>query len=130
MKRILVFLVAGMAFAQEDRPYRISGGFKIGGPVDHPAKSSFVTGTILTESRWTGGPTADFSLPASFAIGFEALYRNRQEDFGGIANLFTGLSPFQVNSRRNTNSWDLPLLLKLAGGSGAAVFDGRVSMVA
>ena len=84
MNRILLFLVAGLAFAQEDRPYRVSGGFKIGAPVDRPATSSFVTGTILTESRWTGGPTAEFRLPARFAIGFEALYRNRQEDFGGI----------------------------------------------
>jgi len=93
MNRSLVFLVAGLAFAQEDRPYRISGGFKIGAPVNRPATSRFVTGTILTESRWTGGPTAEFSLPSRFAIGFEALYRNRQEDFGGIANLATGFRP-------------------------------------
>lgn len=108
---ILSWFVAS-AFAQDDRPYRISAGFKIGAPVDQPALLSFPTGTTLKESRWTGGPTVEFSLPGRFAIAFETLYRNRQEDYGGIANLATGFSPFQVNSRRSTNTWDLPLLLK------------------
>ncbi len=113
MNRILTLsFFAGLAFAQDDRPYRVSGGFKFGAPVDQPTASAFPSGTTLKESRWTGGPTAEFSLPGRFAIAFEALYRNRQEDFGGIAILSTGFSPFQVNSRRNTNTWDLPLLLK------------------
>lgn len=115
MNRILLLLglLTGVAFSQDDRPYRFSGGFKIGAPVDQPTTGFFFpNGTTLQESRWTGGPTAEFRLPWRFAVAFEALYRNRQENNSGIANLAPGFSPFQVNSVRNTNTWDLPLLLK------------------
>ncbi|MBY0505293.1 MAG: PorT family protein [Bryobacteraceae bacterium] len=113
MQRIILFslLFASLAHAQWDQPFRISGGFKLGAPVDQPAQD-FFSGRTIQESRWTGGPTVELSLPGRFAIAFEALYRNRRENSSGIANLATGFSPFQVNGKRNTNTWDLPLLLK------------------
>jgi len=72
---LLIPLAAFGLFAQPEQPFSFSAGVKVGAPINDMSSRSSLYGPA-TQSRWTGGPTVEFHLPAHFSIEFDALYRN------------------------------------------------------
>jgi hypothetical protein len=106
MRSIIVFLsLAGLASAQI-----VTFGGKVGVPVTAawPFHSS---GQYADTGRWTAGPTAEFRLPARLSIEIDGLFRQYRviTDFPiGVPGLAASL----VETKRDTNAWDFPVLLK------------------
>lgn len=65
----------------------------------------------LTESkRYVLGPTAELSLPGSFAIEIDALYR--RQGYQATLNLGSPEQNVLTSERERANSWEFPILLK------------------
>lgn len=107
---LLTLSVSGL-FAQPTPVGWISGGFKIGSPVNDPP-NTFGFLSTYTQSRWTGGPTVEVLLPFRFAIEFDVLYRTSRNVSTYNFGYGTALNPFTSSNSERVNSWDLPLLLK------------------
>ena len=106
---ITVFFTLSL-FAQSDKPYTFSGGFKLGAPINNP---SFLSPFInYSSSRWTGGPTVEFHLPYSFSIELDALYRNNRTNYSTTFRLGSNVNAYNITSFQQKNVWDLPLLMK------------------
>jgi hypothetical protein len=112
MRRLLIVpLFTYGLFAQTDRAFSISAGAKIGAPVNDPSSrtSNFQS---YTQSRWTGGPTVELSLPYHFAIEFDALYRTFRTNSSYFFQLGNNVNPYTLTSFTTNSVWDLPLMLK------------------
>ncbi|MBI4902543.1 MAG: outer membrane beta-barrel protein [Acidobacteria bacterium] len=89
----------------------LTGGVKLGAPINDPSSRSSVFETY-TQSRWTGGPAVELHLPYRFAVEFDALYRTYRQHTSYPFPFGADLNPYQVTGVRKTGAWDLPLLLK------------------
>jgi hypothetical protein len=56
------------------------------------------------------GPSVDLSLPGSFAIEVDALYR--RQGYQALLNLGSPEQNTVTNERERANSWEFPILLK------------------
>jgi Outer membrane protein beta-barrel domain len=106
-----LFLAAASLYAQDDKPYSLSAGFKLGSALNDPSSQSTLSSTY-SQSRWTGGPTIEFHLPFQFAIEFDALYRNYRTNSSYSFQLGQQVNPYSVTSLTKANVWDFPLMLK------------------
>ncbi len=101
----------GLLLAQTDKAVWLTGGVKLGAPLNDPAARTSVF-TSYTQGRWTGGPTVELRLPYRFAVEFDALYRGYRTNTAYSIRLDSNLAPYQFSGTQATRAWDLPLLLK------------------
>lgn len=99
------------AFAQEDRPLSLSGGFQLGSPLNDPSSRSSLSSNY-TQGRWTGGPKVELHLIHGFSLELDALYRNYRVNSSSSFQLLPDVSAYAVSNLTKTNVWDFPLLLK------------------
>jgi len=112
MRYILLFpLAIYAAFAQEDRPLSLSGGFQLGSPLNDPSSRSSLFSSY-TQVRWTGGPKVEFHLIHGFSLEFDALYRNYRTNSSYSFQLAPDVNAHAVSNFTKANVWDFPLLLK------------------
>lgn len=104
-------LAAANLCAQSSLPISVSGGFKIGAPINDSPKRYDVFSTY-DQSRWTGGPAVELHLPYRFSIQFEALYRTYREKSTYPFRFDRNASLYLTQSDQKTNVWDFPLMVK------------------
>jgi hypothetical protein len=107
---LLSLSVCGL-FAQTDKPWTLSYGFKVGSPLNDPSSQVNLQSTFQ-QSRWTGGPTVELHLPYRFAVEFDALFWTNRVNSTFNSQFGSNLNSFVITSFQKTNAWDLPLLLK------------------
>lgn len=109
--RFALFVLSTTLTAQSFSHVKLTGGFKIGSPINEPSGSSSAF-TQYTQGRWTGGPTVELHLPKRFSIEFDALYRNYRSNTSSLFQFDQTVNAYSTSSQQKTNVWDLPLLLK------------------
>lgn len=90
---------------------RIQVGFKVGAPLNDPARSN-QSDTRSSIGRWTGGPSIEVRLVKGFSLEFDALYRSREQSSSRLVPFGSNSNPYQFSNRFDSHIWDYPLLLK------------------
>lgn len=104
-------LVAQAGGSLERIGQRIQVGFKVGAPLNDPAKSN-QSDTRSSTGRWTGGPSIEIRLVKGFSLEFNALYRSREQSSSRLVPFGPNSNPYQFSNRLDSHVWDYPLLLK------------------
>jgi hypothetical protein len=102
---IVLFAFALNSFAAGPLIFGLRGGVPF-------QTSDFVSGALSglsTTRRFEVGPTVGARLPLGFSIEGDALFRRQTLSFGEFAGL---------NPRIHSDSWEFPMMLKFAPGSG------------
>lgn len=81
-----------------------------GGRLTSDVTSSLLPPPTPESKRYVVGPSVDLSLPGSFAIEVDALYR--RQGYQALLNIGSPDQNTITNERERANSWEFPILLK------------------